>query len=202
MSTEDDVAAKEKRRKHAEYMRAYYHRNAEKWKARVAEYQKRKKAADPEQFRAAAAKRARKQRERKKGTMTPAERERLNAANRERNKRYKERDPEHWRELKRKEAAKLYRANPQKFLDRIHRRRGLLREGSVSAEDWKAILARYRNRCAYCRRGAVKLGQDHVRPLTRGGPHNPGNVVPCCRACNTRKNDRPWPFPEPPDCEE
>jgi 5-methylcytosine-specific restriction endonuclease McrA len=28
---------------------------------------------------------------------------------------------------------------------------------------------------------------DHVIPLARGGRSTKGNLVPCCKACNTRK---------------
>ena len=30
---------------------------------------------------------------------------------------------------------------------------------------------------------------DHVVPLMRGGVSDKGNVVPCCKDCNTRKRD-------------
>jgi 5-methylcytosine-specific restriction endonuclease McrA len=43
--------------------------------------------------------------------------------------------------------------------------------------------------CYYCRRqvGARQLTMDHVVPLGRGGASTRGNVVPACKACNTRK---------------
>jgi 5-methylcytosine-specific restriction enzyme A len=43
--------------------------------------------------------------------------------------------------------------------------------------------------CHYCRRdvGARALTMDHVVPLGRGGRSVRGNVVPACKACNTRK---------------
>lgn len=28
---------------------------------------------------------------------------------------------------------------------------------------------------------------DHVVPLVRGGRSTKGNLVPCCKACNTKK---------------
>jgi 5-methylcytosine-specific restriction endonuclease McrA len=43
--------------------------------------------------------------------------------------------------------------------------------------------------CFYCRRrvGGRALTMDHVVPLGRGGRSARGNVVPACKACNTRK---------------
>lgn len=43
--------------------------------------------------------------------------------------------------------------------------------------------------CHYCRRqvGAAALTMDHLVPLGRGGRSRRGNVVPACKACNTRK---------------
>jgi 5-methylcytosine-specific restriction endonuclease McrA len=43
--------------------------------------------------------------------------------------------------------------------------------------------------CHYC--GGTfppdELTMDHLVPVTRGGKSTPGNVVPACRGCNSRK---------------
>lgn len=31
---------------------------------------------------------------------------------------------------------------------------------------------------------------DHERPVSRGGPDDLDNLVPCCKSCNSRKRDR------------
>ncbi len=43
--------------------------------------------------------------------------------------------------------------------------------------------------CHYCRRvvGAKALTLDHVVPLVRGGRSIRANMVPACKACNTKK---------------
>jgi len=43
--------------------------------------------------------------------------------------------------------------------------------------------------CHYCRRRfpARELTMDHVVPIIRGGRSTRSNVVPCCKACNSRK---------------
>ena len=52
---------------------------------------------------------------------------------------------------------------------------------------WRNRLAR--GVCHYCG-GAFspdQLTMDHLVPLARGGKSAPGNVVPACRDCNSRK---------------
>ncbi len=72
----------------------------------------------------------------------------------------------------------------------VHRRRQLKANGAgLTAADWRAILAKHNNCCAYCG-SAGKLTRDHVVPLSRGGLHQPDNIVPACKSCNSGKNNR------------
>jgi 5-methylcytosine-specific restriction endonuclease McrA len=52
---------------------------------------------------------------------------------------------------------------------------------------WQNRLAR--GKCHYC--GGTfppdELTMDHLVPVARGGKSTPGNVVPACRDCNSRK---------------
>lgn len=42
------------------------------------------------------------------------------------------------------------------------------------------------------------LTLDHVQPRVRGGDHSDGNLVACCRACNTAKGgEAAWAFLAP-----
>ena len=43
--------------------------------------------------------------------------------------------------------------------------------------------------CHYCQRKfpPEELTMDHVVPLSRGGRSNKGNVVVCCKKCNSEK---------------
>lgn len=63
--------------------------------------------------------------------------------------------------------------------------------GRFGVADWRVILDVFGHRCAYCLRSDVKLTQDHVVALSRGGEHDASNIVPACSSCNTRKGDRP-----------
>nr|WP_239115333.1 HNH endonuclease [Streptomyces sp. SID8499] len=43
-------------------------------------------------------------------------------------------------------------------------------------------------RCVYC--DAPGGTVDHVIPLSRGGQHAEGNLVPACKSCNSSKGDK------------
>ncbi|WPD21206.1 MAG: HNH endonuclease [Candidatus Electrothrix scaldis] len=48
--------------------------------------------------------------------------------------------------------------------------------------------------CHYCQQKfpVNELTMDHVIPLSRGGRSTKGNLVPCCKKCNTaKKTDLP-----------
>ncbi len=46
--------------------------------------------------------------------------------------------------------------------------------------------------CYWCEAAVppTELTMDHVVPLARGGKSTKGNVVPCCKRCNTEKKQR------------
>ena len=73
-----------------------------------------------------------------------------------------------------------------------HKRNVIIRNGdvrTVTDRDWRRLCARYNNCCAYC--GEAKpLAMDHIVPVTRGGRHAIGNLLPACRSCNSRKRTR------------
>lgn len=177
---------------------------------------KLQKEKDPDGYAKKLAARQKKYWDKKRATMTPKERERINAANRVRNAKWRAKDVEKWRAGKRVRAKKIYDkdpeaarkkaresmnrqyvANPEKFKGKSHRRRGQIDSGSVTTEEWAEIKAKYGWRCAYCHKCNVELTMDHVVPLSKGGHHCPGNVVPACKPCNSRKGKKITPFPEP-----
>jgi 5-methylcytosine-specific restriction endonuclease McrA len=45
--------------------------------------------------------------------------------------------------------------------------------------------------CHYCKSPTPpgKLTMDHIVPISRGGKSVKGNVVPSCKACNTKKKE-------------
>lgn len=64
-----------------------------------------------------------------------------------------------------------------------------LNPGSVGilSKDWRKLVRHYHHRCAYCGGNEGGLHMDHVIPLSRGGRHAIGNVLPACQGCNLSK---------------
>lgn len=92
---------------------------------------------------------------------------------------------------KRREWAKGYLAkNPERMRDIRRRRklRGRYESKLVTERDWRRLVARYGGRCAYCDRKPETLHRDHVVPLSRGGRHSIGNLLPACPPCNMSKH--------------
>lgn len=59
----------------------------------------------------------------------------------------------------------------------------------VTPSDWIKLCRRHDNQCAYC--GATgNLTQDHIIPLSRGGRHSIGNLLPACKKCNCSKHTK------------
>jgi 5-methylcytosine-specific restriction endonuclease McrA len=60
---------------------------------------------------------------------------------------------------------------------------------TVTKKDWNKLVAYYRGCCAYC--GAKeKMTMEHIVPISRGGRHSIGNLLPVCMTCNVKKNYR------------
>ena len=84
------------------------------------------------------------------------------------------------------------RRNPEAAALRQHVRRARLASAdvrTVTAKDWAALCGRFDNRCAYCA-DVGELTQDHIVPLSRGGRHAIGNLIPACMACNQAKHSK------------
>jgi 5-methylcytosine-specific restriction enzyme A len=55
---------------------------------------------------------------------------------------------------------------------------------------WKRQVAK--GLCHYCgnRFSSKELTMDHIVPISKGGRTTKGNVVPCCKTCNTEKKSK------------
>jgi 5-methylcytosine-specific restriction endonuclease McrA len=82
-----------------------------------------------------------------------------------------------------------HRTNPMAMQRLKALRRTAENAGTVTEADWLSLLDRHGNWCAYCG-GAGPLSVEHVVPLTRGGRHTLGNILPVCRPCNSSKGAR------------
>ena len=59
------------------------------------------------------------------------------------------------------------------------------------------VLEQHDHRCVYCGEqfDAADLTVDHVQPRVKGGDNSRGNLVACCRTCNTAKGGlAAWAF--------
>lgn len=59
----------------------------------------------------------------------------------------------------------------------------------VSQAEWLKLVRRFGHCCAYCGERCF-LTQDHVVPLSRGGRHAIGNLLPACQSCNASKGTK------------
>lgn len=82
------------------------------------------------------------------------------------------------------------KANPDRKLISEQRRRARKLASwpsVVTREDWNRLVIRFDRQCAYCGQRATPLVMEHVVPLSRGGRHAIGNILPACRPCNSSK---------------
>lgn len=92
-------------------------------------------------------------------------------------------------ERRRRQASEWSRRNPELVrLKRWRRKARRLTQDCrrITERDWHRMMLVYRGRCAYCEADGP-LHMDHVIPLSRGGRHAIGNVVPACPRCNLTK---------------
>ena len=64
---------------------------------------------------------------------------------------------------------------------------------TLTAEEWINILKEYKFKCAYCGKEFTLFDRetrDHIIPLSKGGNNIKENIVPACRSCNSKKNNK------------
>ncbi|MCR4305479.1 MAG: HNH endonuclease [Candidatus Daviesbacteria bacterium] len=62
-------------------------------------------------------------------------------------------------------------------------------EGSHTFGEWETLKAQYNWTCPCCHKSEpeIKLTQDHIVPLSKGGSNNIENIQPLCNSCNSKK---------------
>jgi len=97
-------------------------------------------------------------------------------------------------EKERKRAAAWQQANPERWAilqargGHKRRAREAQTPATLTAREWRATLAAFDHRCAYCGCEKARFHKDHVIPVAKGGGLEAGNIVPACSACNSSKN--------------
>jgi 5-methylcytosine-specific restriction endonuclease McrA len=84
----------------------------------------------------------------------------------------------------------VYRKNnPDKIKINNLKRRVAKRSNGIYKISEKEIQKLYSSNCFYC--GSYeKIQIDHVIPISKGGTHSIGNLVPACKDCNLSKRDK------------
>jgi 5-methylcytosine-specific restriction endonuclease McrA len=97
------------------------------------------------------------------------------------------------RPKKRVSSAKWDALNPESQLQRVDRRQA--REAAAAGNGytrdqltWLKANVYTGGHCGYCQTYGCRLTVDHVVPLTRGGTHDPANLLLCCKPCNSSKS--------------
>ncbi|MBL7052075.1 MAG: HNH endonuclease [Nanoarchaeota archaeon] len=78
------------------------------------------------------------------------------------------------------------------FLNARRRARKINAEGSHTFGEWELLKKQYGYRCPCCRKSEpeIKLTEDHIVPLIRGGSDYIENIQPLCGSCNCKKHTK------------
>ncbi len=92
-----------------------------------------------------------------------------------------------------------YLANKERFIKKAQERKALRKGADGDGHTFAELHKYWRGEgmdpsvCTYCDEsweGWKTSAGDHVVPLSKGGSDMVDNLVPCCRPCNSSKNDR------------
>ena len=94
----------------------------------------------------------------------------------------------HWNWQGGLENNKAHRAILQQNREARKRENG----GSHTLQEWENLLAQYNFTCPCCHKSEpeIKLTEDHIIPVSKGGSNNIENIQPLCGSCNSSKKTK------------
>ena len=89
---------------------------------------------------------------------------------------------------KNKDKVKGWKANHRRKIRNIK----LLVIGSHTNGEWELLKRQYGFMCPACKKSEpeIKLTEDHIIPLTKGGSDYIENIQPLCSRCNSKKHTK------------